>query len=238
MMNPYGEALLRFTREHPDFVHDSDGDGKHLALIVETRPSFWLPLVLRNVMYFLGPRWRLCVVCSLQAEFFLRSHTRDWKMQIINTLPNGLLKRPLYNQLILNGGFWMQFREEKVLMFQTDSLLCRDGVEDYLHYDFIGAPCGDLDGDFVYNGGLSIRNRQMMMDILAEHGEVQGTDIAEDVFFTEQFRKRGARLPDLLTASEFSVESVYRRHPFAVHGTDKYYHNLDTAMRIAAGIRY
>lgn len=238
MMYPYAEMLMRFATVHPDFVHTDTGDGQRLALIIESQPNFWLPFILRNVMFFLGPGWRLCIVCSPQTEFFLRGTTRGWAIDIKPVLPFMNFTRSQYNLLLRDEGFWQQFPEEKIFMFQTDSLLCRHGIDEYLGYDFIGAPCGNLEDDFVMNGGLSLRTRGRMEEACLKNRIGIEHDIPEDVFFTQSLRQAGAVLPILEEAMDFAVETVYRSHPLGVHGTDKYYHSLDTALRIATAIQY
>ncbi|KAG7135842.1 hypothetical protein HYQ45_018887 [Verticillium longisporum] len=65
---------------------------------------------------------------------------------------------------------WEQLAPAKhVLVFQADAILCANAhqtVDDFLQYDFIGAPLNDTRK--VYNGGLSLRNRSMLLEVLHE----------------------------------------------------------------------
>lgn len=46
-----------------------------------------------------------------------------------------------YNKFVKSPMFWSRFRPEvKVLLFNTDTILLRKGIDDYLKYDFISAP--------------------------------------------------------------------------------------------------
>lgn len=55
LMFPYADFLLDFERKHGDLTHQNSSENTRAAVIVETRPGFFLPRVIRNVMYFLGP---------------------------------------------------------------------------------------------------------------------------------------------------------------------------------------
>ncbi len=60
-------------------------------------------------------------------------------------------------------------RHRELLLFQMDSIICSSSersVDDFLEWDFIGAPVNPFLGH-GYNGGLSIRNPKMILDILA-----------------------------------------------------------------------
>lgn len=62
-----------------------------------------------------------------------------------------------------------------VLMFQADGILCANSLaklDDFLGFDFVGAPI-DVPANLEsgghgegYNGGLSLRNRSMILDIV------------------------------------------------------------------------
>jgi len=60
LMFPYADFLLDFERKHGDLTHQNSPENTRAAVIVETRPGFFLPRVIRNVMYFLG-RFPWCI---------------------------------------------------------------------------------------------------------------------------------------------------------------------------------
>ena len=82
----------------------------------------------------------------------------------------------------------------------------------------------------------SLRTRQVMLDCLDSVALTPGA--TEDMYFTQAVRTIGGHMPDLETATHFSVESLYTVHPIGVHGTDKYYHSLDVAQKIVRETRY
>lgn len=237
MFYPYAEFLIDFDRKHAEMVHQNCPENTRAAVLVETREHFFVPKVIRNVMYFLGPRWNLRVFCSKYSHGYLRAALPGWEVDIREIPGVGRrLSWADYAAMKLSRDFWMRFRESKVLIFEADSLLSGPNVEDFIGYDFVGAPCGSYDEDYVANGGLSLRTRQVMLDCLSSF--TPEPDMGEDVFFTKSVRALGAAMPGLETATRFSVESFYTTHPVGVHGTDKFYHSLQVAEQITRAISY
>jgi hypothetical protein len=63
---------------------------------------------------------------------------------------------------------WEQLAPAKhVLVFQADSMICSNSlrnIESFFKWDLLGAWVRPQ----VYNGGLSLRNRTMLLEVLAE----------------------------------------------------------------------
>jgi hypothetical protein len=79
------------------------------------------------------------------------------------------------NVLLKSYDFWSQIRAEKVLFFQTDSLLVHGEIEPFLKYDYVGAPWHlenerwknytSIMPQGVGNGGLSLRSVVKMREL-------------------------------------------------------------------------
>lgn len=236
-MPPYAQFLVDFDRKHSAVVHRNSAGNTRAAVIIETRPQFLLPRVIRNVMCFLGPSWNLHLLCGPYAYGYLRDRLAGW--QVGATRLSGDTSRFSirdYNAILLSPEFWNRLREDKILIFQHDSLLADRTVEDFIDYDYVGAPCGRLDEQYIANGGLSLRTRQVMLACLARFDPEP--DEPEDVYFTRAVRRLGASMPDFATACRFCVESVYLGHPFGVHATNRNFHSVEVARRIVDAIRY
>ncbi|KAF3771326.1 hypothetical protein M406DRAFT_344582 [Cryphonectria parasitica EP155] len=115
---------------------------------------------------------------------------------------------------------WQQVElAKRVLLFQSDSILCAKSeaaVDDYFQYDFLGAPIAPMYGS-GYNGGLSIRNPRMFLQIVRETDFATSGHEFEDQFFFAELEKRGAELPDQNVAKTFSVETIYYETPLGYH---------------------
>lgn len=223
-----GEYLLRHAPL--PFRVDRDG-GDRALLIVETRPSFFLPHVIATAVRT-HPGWALYVAGTPAVHEFLRSHCANYEDVTRITLDSPpRMTTAQYSHLLLSRRLWDLIREEHVLVFQSDCVLVRRCPDRMLAYDFVGAVCGTVDPDtFVMNGGLSVRRRSAMVraiDLLARRLELLHlSDKPEDVAFCEIMRAHPSDfcLPSMRECMEFAIESVGDpRTAVGMHGTDKYY---------------
>ena len=110
--------------------------------------------------------------------------------------------------------FWRQVKGTKALIFQTDSLLLRSGIDEFLSYDYIGAPWRKpKENQWVGNGGLSLRTVSKMIEICENNSVTE--DILEDIYFMKYMEGNG--VADIETAMKFSMEDVFSPNPLGVH---------------------
>jgi beta-1,4-mannosyl-glycoprotein beta-1,4-N-acetylglucosaminyltransferase len=241
MLYPYAEYLKTWTVDTPDWpAHVNYPESKLGAIIVETRPSYWLPMVIRQVMGMLGPAWYLHAFLSVASERYLREMLGgSWQFEVHRVGTQLLGSRTeAYSELLTSPAFWSQFTQEKLLVFQADSLVTSTDASPWLFYDFIGAPCGGSmthdQTNFLYQGGTSLRSKRAMLEVCKIK---RAAGMPEDEYFTRALREIGGfHLPTHDMAARFCVESIYKAHPFGVHGTDKFYQDAWLAEKILAGI--
>ena len=122
----------------------------------------------------LGPDWRfqLFVARDLDSYYFSKPYIRklvDEGRLIFYSWPR--MTREQYARLCINPSFWEEkVHGDRVLMFQTDSVPCSRSphdISEFYDYDFVGAPWPDL--DYGGNGGLSLRNRTALIQLLKAH---------------------------------------------------------------------
>ena len=125
-----------------------------------------------------------------------------------------------YNRLLTSKRFWRNM-PDKVLIFQHDSMLLRDGIEEFLDCDFIGAPIKNIPG--CMNGGLSLRDKATMLKIISNFPyQGEGVHGNEDIYFCNRLDWVGASKPDAYEAEGFSVETVFALGSVGYHAIDKY----------------
>ena len=130
---------------------------------------------------------------------------------------------------------------DHVLLFQSDSILCGNSerrVDDFLEYDFIGAPVSVYYGK-GFNGGLSLRNRNMMLSVISlwnftaegeykdEHPDDESFEFhgVEDQWYYKKMVKLppkadgspAAHLPSAEVAANFAVEAIWSERPLGYH---------------------
>lgn len=134
-----------------------------------------------------------------------------------------VLQPSQYSALLESSAFWDLIPTEKVLIFQTDSWICKDAerkLQKFIQYDYIGAPWAhDVQGCLgVGNGGLSLRSRSKMRSS-SEPGYSPWAPLPEDVYFCQKLVTAGDNVaPANFARQYFNEESIdVANNPFGVH---------------------
>lgn len=141
----------------------------------------------------------------------------DWNVLHINA---PISTEQEYNLLLTSKEFWESLPFEKVLIFQHDSLLLREGIEEFLQYDFIGAPIATIPFPMM-NGGLSLRSKAKSLEVI-EKMPYTDTNVNEDCYFSACMSSLGGNLPTKEVAQTFSVETIYSLGSLGFHAMNKY----------------
>ena len=100
------------------------------------------------------------------------------------------------------------------LIFQTDSIILPKNkllINDFLQYDYVGAPW--VSNNKVGNGGLSLRRKSKMLEIIQNKGYIPGH---EDAYFVLNHNVK-CNIPDYTIAKYFSIETMYNDTAFGIH---------------------
>jgi len=134
-----------------------------------------------------------------------------------------------YSKLLASRRFWTSMRAQHVLIFQMDSVLCSMSpwrAEDFLQYDFVGAPWIDRwYGMDIGNGGLSLRKVSTMIKITEtfKFNETENEDIffARGIYKLREADQSSVQIPPVHVAVKFSYEAgeLPRLASFGVHKT-------------------
>lgn len=219
----YIEKNRRRWQGYTDYSIFPD-DPVNGAVLVESRPLKGIGDVIRNHISHLPISWGLTIFTGMHHLQFFHDETAPiknidfkalegfgWEADSVNA----------YNKLLVSPGFWQYLAEKypsRVLLFQHDSLLLRDGVESFLRYDYVGAPWKFQ--DYGGNGGLSLRNPTKMLDVIKKFSCPAGMN--EDVFFSNHLLQVGGRLASRETCSRFSVESIFQLDTMGLHDVEEW----------------
>ena len=208
---------------------------KYTAIIVEPREHKALDYVLTNFYNNLSDDWQIIIFHGKNNIEFIKNIINKfdkYRIQLINLNVENLTIIE-YCHLFYNKWLYDNIPTETFLVFQTDTLICpqyKHLINDFLKYDYVGAPWDEkiihdiktLYGgkDPVGNGGLSIRKKSKMLEILNTYStrHKDGWLINEDVFFSVHATNK----PSAEEAKNFSIEMVYNNKAFGVHKAYKY----------------
>ncbi len=195
--------------------------GKKAALIVEPRNHPLLERVVNNFYSkLIDHDFVFIIVHGTKnvdlAESMSRRlpHVRLWNMGKENICVGA------YNCMMARPHFWIdlinRFCPETVLIFQTDTLLLKDNIEDFLQWDYIGAPWSDNPEARGGNGGLSLRKvlptLRTALRIPYEFG--MGN---EDIYYSKYMHELGYDVAPSPIGIQFSCESIVSKDPFGLH---------------------
>ncbi|KAK7924058.1 hypothetical protein PG985_006112 [Apiospora marii] len=220
------EALARVTKKHTDRV----------AIIVENRPLQNLVPTMLHFHSVLGPEWPMIFYTvpttseALNKSAPFSRAVAEGHITIRHLPPEFTFETHHSVSLFLTGRWlWEDLAPyAKVMMFQSDSIICSASearADDFLEYDLVGAPIGEQWGA-GYNGGLSIRNRALMLEVLDRYSfQDDMVPPYEDQWFYKKLRELPPRedgspavhLPDVGTARRFAVETIYGERPLGYH---------------------
>ena len=181
---------------------------KNIAVIVESRPEVDTQRIIDEHLRYL-PEWEV----SHESPAIHNGHD--------------------YNRLLTGKDFWQRYAEyHRVLLFQHDSAILRYGIEEFLEYDYVGAPWrpdapwgrADRRGG---NGGFSIRNPRMMLAVLNKFNYNESQHGNEDVFFVHRLDRVGGNIAPLEVCSRFACETIFKLGTFGYHAVYNHVSELE-----------
>jgi hypothetical protein len=190
------------------------------AFIIETRILDFKKII-ENHRRFLPDGWEITFFGSKENEEIIE---RDFPEIRFIRLPQDItinFTAEKYNKLITTKGFWLNVPYEKVLVFQHDSQLLRCCVDDFIEWDYIGAPWGHFNM-LGGNGGLSLRTVSKMVEVIDKFVYNPAADGNEDLYFCKHLPKIGGKIAPKEIAQQFSVETVFYPTPVGCHAPEKY----------------
>lgn len=208
-------------------VVNNNPNNNKVAVIIEPRKHKFFEYVVRNIMYFCSKKnndWNLQIVTCQETSDWIKEKFPNWNYKT-TILPVNNLNQHQYNDLLLSTDFWNGINEENILIFQTDTMMFRDNIDDFLEYDFIGANFfNPNDVSLTHggnNGGFSLRHKSAMLECLHKvsrydvilylksHGKQNVNDnLMEDVYFTSACEMIGKKLSTIEDRQYFSVEDA------------------------------
>jgi hypothetical protein len=259
---PRGSCALH-GRDRTQLFRSSDADdgndifsmpsSRFRAVTVMHRPCSTLSFTLSNFAGVLGTEWPLLVLYDanvtshVEGNKVVRELKRQKRLHSSSLEAAGFREvlrsdAQAYSRVLVSAHFWAMLRAQNVLVFQLDSVLCAMSpwrVQDFLEYDYIGAPWIDhFYGMDIGNGGLSLRKVKTMIDIIKTF-PLEGRYENEDIYFARgvyDLEKRGypVRIPPVHVASKFSFEAgaLPRVASFAVHKLPR--HKISNREQVAA----
>jgi hypothetical protein len=180
------------------------------AVIVDTRRLSLYQVITEHLFYL--PKYTKLYIFSSEDNRHLQEMLNcEFHVVEINDIRG-------YNKILKSKNFWNKIKEENILIFQEDSRLLREGIEDFYEYDYVGAAWDFY--PFVGNGGLSFRHKSAMLKVLEVCNPEN--DINEDVYFAWGCNFLKLNLAPVHVANKFSCETQFNLGTLGYHAIEKY----------------
>jgi hypothetical protein len=229
--------------EAPYSFTNKDNAQDRAAVIIENRPLQNLVPVIMHFQSVLGPSWPIIFYTipttadTLALSPAFAREIANGRVEIRHIPPEiNFSSHHAVSLFLANSWLWSDLAPfDKILLFQTDSIICAAStatMDDFIQYDLVGAPIDPAYGK-GFNGGLSIRNRAMTLELVSKHSYANDSSqegapanmVFEDQWLytrmTELPPKEdgspGARLPSEASAKKFAVETVWAERPLGFH---------------------
>ena len=192
----------------------------YTAVIIETRAHKALEFVLNNFLSTIDVPFLLFCgnLNKTFCEDLLAGPLVEYRnrVRLIN-MGIDTMKWTEYNRYVsTNRQFYDEIHTEHFLLFQTDTMLFpryKDNLNEFFQYDYVGAPWNNDRFGGVGNGGLSLRRKTKMLEIM---DTVTYCGEPEDIYFCNNILVDLYR-PTVEQAKRFSVEEVFHPESFGCH---------------------
>lgn len=207
------------------------------SVLIEYRKLPHLEFIIRNTILKLGNKWSHTVICGIDNYNYIveMCNKISLNIKVVQTEYSNLNPSE-YSKFLTSLEFWNLLIGEKILIHQEDSIIFNTNIENFLNFDFIGAPfpkCQNDTQNNVGNGGLSIRSNSIMKKIIetksvkdtifnsSTHVYMKNMGLTfppEDIYFSKNMQELGIGVvADWNEAFLFSSESVCNVNSFAGH---------------------
>ena len=215
----WNQGLQNIKKKFSEYIPSIFTDTDYTAVIIEPRNHEDLEIICKNVMYYLNEsdsdkKWGLKIYHGNKNKEFVEDFTQNWNNVQLENLEIDDLSGILYNDMLKTTKFWETIPTENVLIFQTDTILRRFGIDEFISYNYVGAPwIRYREGKIVGNGGLSFRKKSRMLEITNQFSDEEIT--MEDIYFCKYLKDEDIAPYDV--AKKFSVEDIYYENPLGLH---------------------
>ena len=167
----------------------------YTAIIIESRITDLFELVLENFYSKLDKRWNFIIYTTNNNIKFIKEllnfkFTKDKISTTIINLNIYHISKNNYSKIFLCNEFYKNISTEIFLIFQLDSLLSDKyykNIYNYMHFDYIGSPFFHKNNKYVGCGGLSLRKKSKMIEIINDknYNTQENKALPEDLYFCE-----------------------------------------------------
>lgn len=142
-LEPWVQSIQNKYAEETNLLAESWSKENLGAIIIDERATSQLRATVLNTLLMGRRRWKVSIYTTTKSLDAMQALFKDLEPIVeINCLEqtNSEFGWNGYNQLLKDPNFWQSLNYNKILIFQTDTLLIKPVDIEYFKYDYIGSP--------------------------------------------------------------------------------------------------
>jgi len=213
----YGKT--RLTEIEHIYYNEPLLEHKLNLVFVDFRNEPHFEYIIKNALIKLKGQCMVTFVCGPENYNYIKKLCNNISENIYIINENRIINSPKdYNKMCYDINFWKKLKGEKILIHQFDAFILNSNINKFINYDYIGGYWYETKNNtHVGNGGLSIRTKKVIINIL-ENFKLN-KKLPEDIFFGNILKNNEnlGFLADDDTAKSFSIEGSFSLNKFGCH---------------------
>ena len=139
------QFLLEEYVKHVGYIPFISNETDYYAVIIEPRSLSEIFTAIKTTMFYLNEsnsiiKWGLQIFHGTDNYNFIYDVTKEWGEIEYTNIGVENFTHMEHSRYMETPEFWEKVKGKKVLIFQADSMIIRHGIDEFLEYDYVGAP--------------------------------------------------------------------------------------------------
>jgi hypothetical protein len=235
IINPITNDYRLFCNNHITYIKNIElpeikSTTLYEAVLIEFRILPHLEFLIRNTILKLNSDWCHTVICGNLNYNYMSSLCNSISPHInVIQLNYNTITSSIYNLLLTDIHFWNNFRGNKILLYQENSILFKNNINDFLDYDYVSFPV-IIQPEIINDIGIfSLRTKQVMINALQKEN-IQDTlnvficnykinanvdECPEHIYFSTIIQEYNlGKVANWNNSSEFCTERILNENSF------------------------
>ena len=157
-----------FIYNNIEKIREIKNNNYYNAVFIEFKINPQIEFIIRNTINVLGDTWNYTIICSIE--------NYEIVYNICNLISNNItiIKKNIekeygedYNNMLLSISFWEKIIGEKILIYNKNSIILHNNINNFIKYDYIG------------NENINLRTKSVMIDILKKNINIENSERIE-----------------------------------------------------------
>ena len=190
------------------------------AVLIESRILPHIMVIIRNAILKLGNTWSFTILCTANNYEYMKDKCSNLNIKIIKLDNIDKINSKIYIEIQTSNNILDLIIGEKILYYNEDTFIFKSNINDFMEYDYIGAPWPQFNNEKYCggNGGFVLRTKSIMKQIINTISINDTEYTGEDVYFYGLMKKLNiGKIADFITSVCFSSECYVTPYSLGMH---------------------